>query len=849
MNKPSNYRVKKERLFEDNIPKRTIPFIGGKSIFKELDDFLENDQLKICLIYNNSASSIERGVGKNTTLTEYCHSKVKKSDISIRWFDAETEDKFNQSLRSFSDSLGIKLNTKSTEKNPNILIKEITKKIFASNCKILFIITRLNDVLIAKEFLLKMEKLNLKLVILSRNFKGQLNELKLFFKPIEFNLELNQSDIKNYFKHFYKHRLKSTQELVSLTNLFLSKNQIKSGINPFLLHKFVSYLKFNYLYTFDEILNQQMKNIETFNLTFLLNSLKEFNQLSFELIQYSTVLNRDCIPFYFIMALFKITKNDLQVPLKILLDLNLVEMVLNNDKLFGLKLSDIVQKEAKNFMHMNPDLCLSDATIHFKVSNCLIELFPKIDRIVNEKWSKADTHYFDTLNFVQKVNIQDFERHEKDFLKHYATISYRLGAYNYFKNHDLDKSVKYTLKSLDVRRYLYKNDYHADLVKSANHLADCYYEINDFKKALKLYQEVYDLYKNVYIGDSLEIAQSLVNIGNCHLKIDEYINALYLFKEAFEMRSNLYAGKQNPELSECLNLIGVCYERNGEPYLAYTYHTKAYEMRLALFGNKHFDVAESLNNLGVCSYMLNSNKKAQSYFEEAYKMKLELGEKENCAEIADSLMNLAQVNLKIGDFKKALNLFEKTLKIRLSLKKANRDIEIAEILNSIGICLGKAEDYEESVLKFEKALNLRKKCLDKNHMDTVDTLINLSITHEKLGNKQKSTDYFNEAFQMRKALSSESLIKVISMVENWSSSLLKKWLVENEVKHYLIQCLEGYDGMKLVKLYFMAIDNQSYLFENVFKLYKGNSRGVSKEDCVNFLNLLERLFAKQLHYA
>ena len=113
------------------------------------------------------------------------------------------------------------------------------------------------------------------------------------------------------------------------------------------------------------------------------------------------------------------------------------------------------------------------------------------------------------------------------------------------------------------------------------------------------------------------------------------------YKEAHEMVSSIYS-EPTPQAAECLNLIGVCYEKCGDYKRALENKLSAHDMRAKLFANDPYslELAESYHSLAVTYDSLNEFETAHKYKMDALKIRKKcFGNKPNSL-LASSLNNI-----------------------------------------------------------------------------------------------------------------------------------------------------------------------------------------------------------------
>jgi len=118
------------------------------------------------------------------------------------------------------------------------------------------------------------------------------------------------------------------------------------------------------------------------------------------------------------------------------------------------------------------------------------------------------------------------------------------------------------------------------------------------------------------------------------------------------MASTLYP-EPTPQTAECLNLMGVCYEKCGDYKQALEKKLSAHEMRKKLFADDPYslDLAESYHSLAVTYDSQNEFETAHKYKMDAFKIRKKVfGNKPNSL-LASSLNNIGVSFERQGKFK------------------------------------------------------------------------------------------------------------------------------------------------------------------------------------------------------
>lgn len=146
-------------------------------------------------------------------------------------------------------------------------------------------------------------------------------------------------------------------------------------------------------------------------------------------------------------------------------------------------------------------------------------------------------------------------------------------------------------------------------------------------------------------------------------------------------------------------------------------------------------VANYLNKLGYSYWRQNNFEKAKEAFKESLEINERVG---NLNAITTLTHNIGMIYTDKNQYTQALNYFNKSLQYK---KQSGKKAQVASELINIASTLSYLGKYNESVSKLEEALSIAKEI--KNNELIRSCYGDLAKYHEKLGNSQKSMEYFN----------------------------------------------------------------------------------------------------------
>lgn len=163
-----------------------------------------------------------------------------------------------------------------------------------------------------------------------------------------------------------------------------------------------------------------------------------------------------------------------------------------------------------------------------------------------------------------------------------AYIYNNLGHYYYYGLNQKNTSFYYYLKSYDIFKNLSNKEYHLKSI-SIGFLANCYYHLKDYPKAIQFGIESDKCQTNPYdnIG-TLDV------VGMAYLKVNKFDSAILYFNKCYKIvdsfsKLNIYVGW----LGILNGNLGYCYQKKGNTEKAIELFTKAIDttMKYNVFDN------------------------------------------------------------------------------------------------------------------------------------------------------------------------------------------------------------------------------------------------------------------------
>lgn len=238
--------------------------------------------------------------------------------------------------------------------------------------------------------------------------------------------------------------------------------------------------------------------------------------------------------------------------------------------------------------------------------------------------------------------------------------------------------------------------------------------------------------------------------------MDDYSNSLTFHNRALKIRLALFGEKHFEVAKSYINLGGV-YRSTGDYEKAITFQNKA--LKINLIGEKHNYVAYSYVNLGNVYYSTGDYEKAIAYHNKALKINLDiLGN--NHPHIGSSYNNIGTAHYQLGEYEKAISFHQKAIQVKLEAYDEMHPI-LAGSYNNLGLTYYETGKYEKAIIFYNKAIDILFNELGEKHLGVAGTYNNLGLVMLKMGDYKKAVSYQNKALKIRRELFSDKHIDVI----------------------------------------------------------------------------------------
>ncbi|MBL4657938.1 MAG: tetratricopeptide repeat protein [Flavobacteriales bacterium] len=264
-----------------------------------------------------------------------------------------------------------------------------------------------------------------------------------------------------------------------------------------------------------------------------------------------------------------------------------------------------------------------------------------------------------------------------------------------------------------------------------------------FNKGLKIELEIQD--KN-------RLATSFINIGTIY-------NAHGLFPEALKWyHKNLKIVEELDDLgsrSAIYNNIGNLYINQGNYELANDWFQKSLKIDEEL-GNK-VGVAACLVNIGFIQFKLEKLEEAMPWYKRGLELYEALGDKHG---IAAAITNIGAIYHEKGEYARALESYYKSLEMKEAI---GDDIGVMISLYNLGMIHIAQGEIMKGIEKCERGFNMAVKAgIMKSKIEQCQCL---STGYEKLGDFEKSLEYYKNYAASKDSIFNEDKSKDIGKLE------------------------------------------------------------------------------------
>ena len=473
-----------------------------------------------------------------------------------------------------------------------------------------------------------------------------------------------------------------------------------------------------------------------------------------------------------------------------------------------------------------------------------ISLFAQTDEeistlIMKGVYAEKEGDLQNAISFFEQ-SIDGLEKINKTDENIYVLISYKL-ANCYSSKGDIANVEKYIKIGSKVLERIEEDD--PQFIVFAHNLADCYYVIGNYLRALEISNKALEICKAIKGETTPDYLRVLRNTSHYYFKIGDYSKAIELYTKEHNLIRLIY-GENNPDYTTALNHLANCYAYIGDYPHAIEYGVKALEICKSVLGENHPDYAQILSNLTTYCNYLNDYPRAIEYGVKALEIcKSVLGDKH--PDYATSLNNLAYSYFGIKNYNKAIDLGTKAVEIE---KNNSREISssCAIYLNNLALYYFYVGYDSIAIELCSKALEICKSNRSEISQEYSTSLANLALYYLYLRDYLKAKKLGIDALDIQKKVTGDNHPQFMGMLRfvaicdiylgNYRDALSNITKSISLCNSNILQFFSGLPSNQRSS-YWKSV---SYLFTDMFPSVSYQAHSINTEDLYN----QSALFAK-----
>ena len=255
-------------------------------------------------------------------------------------------------------------------------------------------------------------------------------------------------------------------------------------------------------------------------------------------------------------------------------------------------------------------------------------------------------YYRETLylyNNILDISTTNFGRHSNislDAINELGRIHYR-----YIEN---DKALALWNEVYDVRKNLISSltkptdTQYQDMAISCNNYGLITERIDRYGDAVEYYNEAIDFYNKMETLPEGNLAITYHNLGLLYSKRYKYAEAERMYLKALEIKTNMY-GESSVQLAMTFNNLALVYSHQYQHERAIEFYNKAINLREQIFGSEDTELALFYYNAGICEHKMGNHASALKYLNKSLTIRKSVfGEDHQSVKNVESWIDLIQ---------------------------------------------------------------------------------------------------------------------------------------------------------------------------------------------------------------
>lgn len=323
------------------------------------------------------------------------------------------------------------------------------------------------------------------------------------------------------------------------------------------------------------------------------------------------------------------------------------------------------------------------------------ELYANAVQVEYNTFETYITAFTATLQFDSAAHyaMMKADRYENDIQAQFAAGSF---LKDFACNYDL--ALKYYNRALHIAE---KNNDSLETANSYYHLALVYCELNEYDKALELFNSTEPIWKDVSYGSNDNLARLYNGISKVYFLNNKHYRALeYSIRALMICENASYRDNDNVRLSYLIS--GMIYLENGDADRGAEYLNKALSVPNATWGDNSLIPAQLYNIIGDAYAQSLKTDKALEYYAKVRNI-YETVLPENHTEVINLYIKTGDLYVMQDESDKALEYYNKALHIRKNTF-GESDLTVGYSYYQIGLTYADKNEYDKALEYMNKAL-------------------------------------------------------------------------------------------------------------------------------------------------
>jgi tetratricopeptide (TPR) repeat protein len=272
-----------------------------------------------------------------------------------------------------------------------------------------------------------------------------------------------------------------------------------------------------------------------------------------------------------------------------------------------------------------------------------------------------------------------------------------------------------------------------------------YIDLGDYTQAEKTLSEAIRLARELHIGDSLDVAETLNNLGEVTAYAHRSEEALRTFVDVLAMRRRLLKG-DHKLVAESLDNVGSIYRDLDRFEEAERAQRESLAMQERLSIRDEEQLATTKDNLAQTLLKMGRTTEAETFLRDALAMRERLHPRPHPA-VATSLNNLALVTNALGRYPETEQLMRRSLAVTRQLYTGDHP-DIATQLTNLATAVSRLGKYAEAERLYREGLPMHQRLFPGDNLWVQLDLINLATTLLRLQRPREAEPYARESLAM-----------------------------------------------------------------------------------------------------